>query len=155
VTGFLDFQAIKERIGMNQAISLLNLKVKGEGLQLRAPCPYCKTGGDRALSMNVRKNIFRCFADGKAAGDQIALVAHIRGTSQREAAEYLNEHFPAENSPRHGREGSRGVSTTDALASLGSEEFEDFNLTLQARFEELERRVTALEENKVIKLRRP
>ena len=86
MTKYIDFADLKTRVSMEQVISLLNLKVKREGQQWRAACPYCKGGGDRALSMNVRDNVFRCFADGKAAGDQIALVAHVRDISQREAA---------------------------------------------------------------------
>jgi hypothetical protein len=149
---FIDFAALKERVTMERAISLLNIKVtKREGQQWRAPCPACRTGGDRVLSMNVKENVFRCFADGKAAGDQIALVAHIRGTSQHEAAEYLNERFSsASDSPRHA--GDRRDVTENGTPS--DEAFEGFCLEVEARFNELEKRVTALEENKIIKLRR-
>jgi hypothetical protein len=149
---YLDFKAIKERCSMEQVIGLLNLKVKREGNQWRAPCPYCKSGGDRALSMNVRDNVFRCFADGKAAGDVIGLVAHCRGICQREAAEFLNEYFPDNNSPRHVREHRR--EEVEGPPPGTEESFEDFNLEIQRRFEDLERRITVLEENKVVHLRR-
>jgi hypothetical protein len=127
---------------MERAISLLNIKVtKREGQQWRAPCPACRNGGDRVLSMNVKENVFRCFADGKAAGDQIALVAHISGSSQREAAEFLQTHFPDDTTPRHVRE--REQADEEAAPP-----------TLQERVEDLERRITALEENKIIHLKR-
>jgi hypothetical protein len=139
---YIDFAALKQRVSMEQVISLLNLKVKREGSQWRSECPACKSGGPRALSMNVKDNLFRCFADGKAGGDVIGLVAHVRGTSQREAAEFLNERFPsADNSPRH----TRDREEADEEAALP---------TLQERVDDLERRITALEENKIIHLKR-
>jgi hypothetical protein len=138
---------------MERAISLLNIKVtKREGQQWRAPCPACRSGGDRVLSMNVKENVFRCFADGKAAGDQIALVAHIRGTSQREAAEFIAQHFPDDISPRHVREHRREEAEGQPPGT--EEAFEDLNLEIQRRVDELEKRVTALEENKIIHLKR-
>jgi hypothetical protein len=131
---YISFSDLKDRVSMERVIGLLNIKVtKREGSQWRAQCPVCKGGGDRALSMNVKENVFRCFADGRAGGDQIALVAHIRGTSQREAAEYINQHFPDDSSPRHVRD--REEADEEAAAP-----------DLQARVEDLERRVTALEE---------
>lgn len=39
---YVDFQAIKERVSIEDAISFLNLKLtKREGGQLRYPCPAC------------------------------------------------------------------------------------------------------------------
>jgi hypothetical protein len=93
---FVDFAAIKERVGMQEAISFLNLKLtKQEGDQHRFACPACKGGNDRALSINIQKGVFRCFEDrGKGGTDSIALVAHVKGIRQREAAVILDEHFP-------------------------------------------------------------
>jgi DNA primase len=150
---FIDFAALKERVTMEQVISLLNVKVtKIEGAQWRAQCPACRSGGDRVLSMNVREKVYRCFADGGKGGDVIALVAHVRGTSQREAAEFLNDRFPDDNSPRHVREHRREEAEGPPPGT--EEAFEDFNLEIQRRFDDLEKRVTALEENKIIHLKR-
>lgn len=93
---FVDFASIKERVGMARAIQMLSLKLtKQEGEQLRFACPACKGGNDRALSINVSKGVFRCFEDrGKGGTDSIALVAHVKGIRQREAAVMLDEHFP-------------------------------------------------------------
>lgn len=92
---FVDFSAIKTRVGMAQAIAFLNLKLtKQEGGQSRYECPACK-GDPRALSVNIAKGVFRCFEDkGKGGTDSIALVAHVKGIRQREAAVMLNEAFP-------------------------------------------------------------
>ena len=150
---YIDFATLKARCSMERAISILNIKItKREGSQWRAECPACKSGGPRALSMNVKETVFRCFADSKAAGDQIALVAHIRGTSQREAAEFLAQHFPDDTSPRHVRAHRREEAEGPPPGT--EEAFEDFNLEIQRRFGDLEKRVTALEENKIIHLRR-
>lgn len=93
---FVDFAAIKERCGMTEAIQMLGLNLsKQEGDQLRFPCPACNRGDPRALSVNVEKGAFRCFEDrGKGGTDSIALVAHVKGIRQREAAVMLDEHFP-------------------------------------------------------------
>ena len=92
---FVDFASIKERVGMAQAIAFLSLKLtKQEGDQHRFACPACK-GDPRALSVNIGKGVFRCFEDkGKGGTDSIALVAHVKGIRQREAAVLLDEHFP-------------------------------------------------------------
>ena len=92
---FVDFASIKERVDMAQAITFLNLKLtKQEGSQSRYECPACK-GDPRALSINIGKGVFRCFEDkGKGGTDSIALVAHVKGIRQREAAILLDEHFP-------------------------------------------------------------
>ena len=80
---------------MAQAIQFLGLKLtKQENDQSRFACPACK-GDPRALSVNIGKGVFRCFEDkGKGGTDSIALVAHVKGIRQREAAVMLDEHFP-------------------------------------------------------------
>lgn len=153
---YINFSELKERVSMEQAISLLNLKVRREGSQWRAPCPYCKKSGDRALSMNVKQGLFRCFADGSAGGDTIGLVAHVRGTSQREAAEYLVQQFPEGTSnPRASKEEVDEEATPPEPREHNDEAFEDLCTEVERRFKELEDRVTVLEDAKVIKLRRP
>jgi hypothetical protein len=96
---FVDFPAIKEAIDMEMAIEFLGLHISGQDNpnQVRAPCPACKRGGDRALSISTEKNVFTCMA-AKHAGqrtgsDVIALVAHVRGVGMREAGELLQEQF--------------------------------------------------------------
>ncbi len=51
---------------------------------MRAPCPVCG-GGPRAIVITPAKNLFHCFPS-KAGGDQIALVSHVKGVSQKDAA---------------------------------------------------------------------
>jgi|SRR5947209_4473094 len=91
MTGYVDFAALKEAVTISQCVQMLGLKMKGQD-QLRSSCPACTTGGDRALAVNLSKSSFYCFSLGKG-GDQISLVAHIRGVSQRDAALEMAEHF--------------------------------------------------------------
>jgi hypothetical protein len=93
---FVDFAAIKERVRIEAAIPVLGLAMKGSN-QLRGPCPACK-GDPRALAINIDKNGWYCHARSKG-GDVISLVAHIRGTSQRDAAIFLQDHFGGEQKP--------------------------------------------------------
>jgi DNA primase len=58
------------------------------GAQFRTPCPSCKTGGPRAVVITPAKNLFYCFSAEKG-GDQLAMVAHMRGCAVNEAAEWL------------------------------------------------------------------
>jgi DNA primase len=88
VVPYIDFGALKERISIEDAAQTLGLNLHKTSNQLRGPCPACRKGGDRALAITPSKNLFFCFGN-EAGGDQIALVAHIRGCKVSEAAELL------------------------------------------------------------------
>jgi hypothetical protein len=90
---FVDFAAVKARVKIEEVSPILGLTMKGNN-QLRGPCPQCK-GDPRALAINIDKQGFYCHSRSKG-GDVIALTAHVRGTSQREAALFLQDHFGAE-----------------------------------------------------------
>jgi CHC2 zinc finger len=85
---FVDFAALKQRVAIDDVVPLLGLDLKLRGVQWRGPCPACRTGGERALVVTPEKSAFYCFG-GKTGGDVIALVAHIRGCSMKEAADEL------------------------------------------------------------------
>jgi len=94
---FIDFQALKQRVTIEQVVAMLGLDLKQSGSQWRGPCPVCRSGGNRALAVNTDKQAFYCFPS-KACGDLIALTAHIKAISpgkegQREAAEIVARHF--------------------------------------------------------------
>lgn len=90
----IDFAAIKAAVSLEQAKDYLGLTMKFVGGQFRSSCPTCKAGGDRTLAITPLKG-FYCFHV-KKGGDVIALVSHIRGISQREAAAELQERFMRE-----------------------------------------------------------
>lgn len=89
MAAFVDFKELKTRVSIEDAISKLGLSMIRQGTQLRSGCPICKTGGDRALTVNLEKQMFYCFAK-KKGGDCIELVAHIRNFSVSDAANFLN-----------------------------------------------------------------
>lgn len=82
---FVDFAALKQRVSIEQTAVLLGLNTKPTGSQLRAACPRCKEGGDRAIVITPDKGLFYCFP-GKKGGDAIELVCHVKGLSQKDAA---------------------------------------------------------------------
>ncbi len=86
------FQEVRENVSIAQAIEFLRIKpTETKGEQLRFPCSRC--GGDsRVLSVNLTKG-FRCFAGDKKGDDATALVAHVLGIRNGEAAQKLKEHF--------------------------------------------------------------
>ena len=84
---FVDFVELKEKVSFSDTIEVLGIALKQSGNQWRGPCPACKSGGDRALVITDGKGYF-CFAE-KKGGDQIALAAHILGSSVKDAAAQL------------------------------------------------------------------
>jgi len=96
---FVDFQALKARVRIEQTIPLLGLRLRQYGDQYRGPCPVCKQGGDRGLAINSAKQSYYCFSQRKG-GDLIALVAHIRSMTQKDAAAYLDQQF-SDNAQSH------------------------------------------------------
>jgi len=101
VTWKVDFKQIKAAIPIERAARLLNLELKTrQSGQLRGHCPTCQSSDDTALAITPSKQVFFCH-HGQTGGDCIALVAHILGLSQRDAAEWLHETLsPAETSSR-------------------------------------------------------
>ena len=89
---FVDFAELKTRVSIEGAVQMLGLTLSLHSSQYRGACPACKTGGDRALIVTPAKGLFYCFAK-KDGGDVIALTAHIRGTSVKEAADHLARAF--------------------------------------------------------------
>src|ERR1700737_200624 len=88
----IDFATLKQHVSIEQAMHMLGLHMKRSGPSFRGPCPTCRSGGERALVVTPSKSAFYCFA-AKQGGDQLALVAHVRGVKVRQAAEELVSHF--------------------------------------------------------------
>lgn len=102
---FVDFEDLKTRIRIEQTLPLLGLRMRQHGDQYRGACPACQNGGDRALAINSGKQSYYCFSQ-KKGGDIIALVAHLRGMTQKDAAGYLDQQF-----------GNSGQSHSDTVHS--------------------------------------
>lgn len=88
---FVDFESLKARIRIEEILPLLGLSLRQHGTQYRGPCPACRSG-DRTLAVNSAKQSYYCFTERKG-GDVIGLTAHVRGTSQKDAAAYLEQQF--------------------------------------------------------------
>jgi hypothetical protein len=121
------FDDVRARVRMTDAIAFLGIEpTKREGDQLRFACPACKGSDKRALSINVETDKFRCFSWDKGGTDATALVAHVKGCSQSEAAKMLKEHFLSDTkpstSPKPRRESvadeERSEPSSDALRPL-------------------------------------
>lgn len=85
---FIDFEALKASVPIEEAAQLLGLDLKQNGSQLRGPCPSCKSSDPRTLVITPSKAVFFCFKAQKG-GDVIALAAHIRQENVKEAAAFL------------------------------------------------------------------
>lgn len=87
---FYDFKAIKEAVSVEQAMVFLTLKnFTAEKGNYRGECPACRSGS-RSLEIFPSTNSFRCHA-AKKSGDVISLVAHVHGTSMKDAAGFLDD----------------------------------------------------------------
>lgn len=104
------YEKIKATVSFEKVFDFLGLDMKPctsrtVGRQYRGPDPVCGRGGDRALVYTISKKSWCCQSDvcspkdanGKAiktkGGDQIGLVAHVKGIKQSEAAVLLRDAF--------------------------------------------------------------
>ncbi|WP_425416959.1 CHC2 zinc finger domain-containing protein [Oricola indica] len=87
---FIDFAILKQRVAIESMLPALQLEMREAHGQYRGPCPACQSGGKRTLVVTPAKAAFYCFA-GHTGGDVIALVAHVRDCSMKEAAKFLAE----------------------------------------------------------------
>lgn len=88
---FVDFAELKAQVSIEEILPMLGIASAGNSAQWRGVCPACESGGDRALVVTPAKQAFYCFAT-KKGGDMIALVAHARGISMKDAALEIAEY---------------------------------------------------------------
>ncbi len=88
---FVDFAELKEKVPIEDVLPMLGIAGAGNSAQWRGPCPACESGGDRALVVTPAKKAYYCFATRKG-GDVIALVAHVKGMSMKDAALAIAEY---------------------------------------------------------------
>src|SRR6185436_12791762 len=87
---YFDFAAIKASISIEDGAQRLGLELKPEGQAFRCNCPACGGSNTRDIILTPSKKAFFCFQAQKG-GDVISLVAHIKGVSMKEAAQFLAE----------------------------------------------------------------
>ena len=105
MSDFIDFEEVKAACPIEKAVVLLELEMKEANNQLRGDCPICE-GGPRILCVTPSKNKFYCFGC-KTGGDQIALVAHIRGEHPKDAAHYLVGTLPTSDGEKSNKTGPK------------------------------------------------
>jgi len=95
---FVNFKEVKETISIELAMVFLNLKgLTPEDGAYRGECTVCRAGS-RSLVITPEKSAFYCHA-AKKGGDVISLVAHLHGTSMKEAASWLLERSTKSKKP--------------------------------------------------------
>lgn len=110
---FVDFKELKERVSITDGVSLLALSLNEKGTQLRGKCPVCG-GNDRSLVVTPEKGLWYCFTK-KIGGDVIALVAHIRDCSVKDAAQWLAGDKEDATPPRERSTATTGISPLSYL----------------------------------------
>jgi len=108
MSSFVDFEELKQKVSIEMVLDWLGIKLTGYGSQLRGPCPIHGGTAEREFIVTPSKGLWFCFS-GCGGGDSIKLVAKLRKTGQKEAAELIAEHFGTVTVP-----GSKRNSTVPA-----------------------------------------
>jgi len=115
MSNFLDFAEIKASHPIEDVVQRLELNVNKSQKSWRGKCPTCESSGDRNLSISTDRNVFYCFTDGKG-GDQLQLVAHVKGMTVKEAAEWLQG--PASPKPGNSKEKTTKAEPSEGFKAL-------------------------------------
>jgi DNA primase len=98
----LDFAAIRARISILEVLDLIDYQpTQRQSEQWRGPCPFSQTleslqqhsskqNSNRCFSVNVRKNVFRCFCCNRA-GNSLDLWSQLTGKRLFDATQDLCE----------------------------------------------------------------
>ena len=94
----IDFATLRRQVTMEQVLRHLGHldRLRGGGAQRRGPCPVhgSSHAGSRSFSVNLEKNVFRCFsAECDAKGNVLDLWAAVHGLPLGEAAKHLAQTF--------------------------------------------------------------
>lgn len=124
----LDFKQVKEAHDILSVAQRLGLQLKQSGEQYRSMCPKCQ-GGPRDLVITPSKGLHFCF-NAKKGGDQIALVAHIKGTDQKAAAEWIAGTVPVPGTVPQEQKGRTNCPTLAYLEST-NEDVQKFGISVE------------------------
>jgi DNA primase len=76
----IDYRQLRQQVSMAQVLDLLRFKATSRrGTQLRGPCPIpgCPSASRRSFSVNLTRQVYRCFACG-SHGNPLDLWAAAR-----------------------------------------------------------------------------
>ena len=89
---WVDFQAIKQAVGLGQVLYHYGIKLKRTGKELHGRCPIHQGKGDESFRANTEKNAFQCFSC-QAKGNVLDFVAAMEKCSVRDAGLKLQGWF--------------------------------------------------------------
>ena len=94
----IDFATLRQQVTIEQVLRHLGHLdcLRGSGVQRRGPCPVhgSSQAGSRSFSVNLHKNVFRCFCPQCGAkGNVLDLWAAVHGLPLGEAARHLAQTF--------------------------------------------------------------
>lgn len=92
-----DFATLKARLSFEEVIAHLRLPMTLKDGKYRGVCPACQSSTNRALVVTPERGAY-CF-DAKKGGDIIWLASHVQKIGVRQAAEALDQAFPASAAP--------------------------------------------------------
>lgn len=119
----VDFSFVREQIGFDRVLIHLGLRDTFRGqTQLRGACPLCQSAG--TLSVNLKKNVYRCFHSGCSQGNVLDFWSALKGVPLLAAAHDLAHTFglatqriqppQPNNTPPKEKPKKSGVITPDA-----------------------------------------
>lgn len=93
-TEWVDFRIVKAAVTMQMVLDHYGVTLKKSGHELRGKCPIHRGSNTKHFTVNVSKNVFKCFfAQCDAHGNVLDFVAAMECCSVREAAVRLAEWF--------------------------------------------------------------
>jgi hypothetical protein len=93
-TEWVDFRIIKAAVTMQMVLDHYDITLKKSGHELRGKCPIHRGSNNKHFTVNVSKNVFKCFfAQCDAHGNVLDFVAAMEKCSVRDAALKLRDWF--------------------------------------------------------------
>lgn len=93
---WIDYKEIKQNISMKMVLEKYDIfnKLRKSGSNLVGVCPIHKGHNDRQFSVNLDRNIWRCFGDCQGGGNVIDFVSKMENLSLHKAGLKIKEWFP-------------------------------------------------------------
>lgn len=104
-TEWVDFRIIKAAVTMQMALDRYGITLKRSGHELRGKCPIHRGSDNKHFTVNVSKNVFKCFsAQCNAHGNVLDFVAAMEHCSVRDAAVKLRDWFGVGDTTDHSKQ---------------------------------------------------
>lgn len=98
----IDFQFVREQISFERVLTHLGIRDEFRGQsQLRGPCPLCQSDSRRTLSVNLAKNIYRCFNPNCSQGNVLDFWTALQKQPLLTAAQNLASAFCLQTHRNH------------------------------------------------------